>query len=67
MDKDILEIHCTTVTICKNTWTGKVYKDEEEMKADVANPDTAYKNRTYPTGYNCASIPKRYECVTKII
>ena len=41
MDKDILEIHCTTVTICKNTWTGKVYKDE--MKADVANPDTATK------------------------
>ena len=40
MDKDILNIHCTTVTICKNTWTGKVYKDEEEMKADVNNPDT---------------------------
>ena len=41
MDKDILNIHCTTVTICKNTWTGKVYKDEEEMKADVADPNTA--------------------------
>ena len=41
MDKDILKIHCTTVTICKNTWTGKVYKDEEEMKADVADPNTA--------------------------
>ena len=40
MDKDILNIHCTTVTICKNTWTGKVYKDEEEMKADVADPNT---------------------------
>ena len=43
MDKDILKINCTTVTVCKNTWTGKVYKDEEEMKADVANPDTATK------------------------
>ncbi|MGB0897259.1 MAG: hypothetical protein ACPGRW_08050 [Flavobacteriaceae bacterium] len=38
--KEILKINCTTVTICKNKWTGKVYKDESEMKADVDNPDT---------------------------
>ena len=37
---DILKIHCTTVTVCKNVKTGQVYKDEEEMKADVNNPDT---------------------------
>jgi|TARA_R100001086_G_scaffold212495_1_gene128422 4-diphosphocytidyl-2C-methyl-D-erythritol kinase len=40
MSDDILKIHCTTVTVCKNVKTGQVYKDEEEMKADVNNPDT---------------------------
>ena len=43
MDKDILKINCTTVTVCKNRFTGRIYKDEAEMKADVANPDTATK------------------------
>ena len=37
---DLVKIHCTTHTVCTNTWTGKVYASEEEMKADVANPDT---------------------------
>tara|TARA_R100000329_G_C7435214_1_gene152973 strand:+ start:221 stop:436 length:216 start_codon:yes stop_codon:yes gene_type:complete len=40
MSDDILKIHCTTITVCKNVKTGQVYKDEEEMKADVNNPDT---------------------------
>ena len=40
MSDDILKIHCTTVTVCKNVKTGQVYKDEEEMKADINNPDT---------------------------
>ena len=40
MSDDILKIHCTTVKVCKNVKTGQVYKDEEEMKADVNNPDT---------------------------
>ena len=39
MSDDILKIHCTTVTVCKNVKTGQVYKDEEEMKADINNPD----------------------------
>jgi hypothetical protein len=38
---DLIKIHCTTHTICTNTVTGVVYASEEEMKADVANPDTA--------------------------
>tara|TARA_Y100001937_G_C7023090_1_gene286416 strand:+ start:458 stop:673 length:216 start_codon:yes stop_codon:yes gene_type:complete len=43
MSDDILKIHCTTVTVCKNVKTGQVYKDEEEMKADINNPDTDTK------------------------
>jgi hypothetical protein len=37
---NLIKIHCTTMTVCTNKWTGQVYKDEEEMKADVANPNT---------------------------
>ena len=40
MDKEILKINCTTVTVCKNRFTGRVYIDEAEMKADVADPNT---------------------------
>jgi len=40
MDKDILKINCTTVTVCKNRFTGRIYKDQEEMKADVVDPNT---------------------------
>ena len=37
---DLPKIHCTTITVCTNKWTGQVYKNEEEMKADVASPNT---------------------------
>lgn len=37
---EVLKINCTTVTVCKNKFTGRIYKDEEEMKADIADPKT---------------------------
>ena len=40
MDNDILKINCTTVTVCKNKFTCRVYKDEVEMKADIDDPNT---------------------------
>lgn len=40
MTDDLLKISCTTHIICTNKKTGKVYKDEEEMKADVASTQT---------------------------
>jgi hypothetical protein len=40
MDKDILKIDCTTVVVLRNTMTNKVYKDEAEKDADIANPNT---------------------------
>ena len=27
---DLPKIHCTTITVCTNKWTGQVYKDEEK-------------------------------------
>ena len=41
MDKDILRIHCTTTVVLRNTKTNRVYKDEAEKDADVADPNTA--------------------------
>ena len=37
---DLLKIHCTTTVIIRNTKTNKIYKDEMERDADIANPNT---------------------------
>ena len=37
---DILKIDCTTITVLRNTKTNKVYKDEQEKDADIADPNT---------------------------
>jgi len=38
MDKKEYHIDTETVTVIKNKKTGKVYKDEEELKAANVNP-----------------------------
>ena len=40
MDYDILKINCTTHVVIKNKLTNKVYKDEAEKDADIADPNT---------------------------
>jgi len=37
---DILKIDCTTTIVLRNTRTNKVYKDESEKDADIADPNT---------------------------
>ena len=37
---DLLKIDCTTIITFKNTRTNKVYKDEAEKEADIADPNT---------------------------
>jgi len=37
---DILKINCTTTIVLRNTRTNKVYKDETEKEADIADPNT---------------------------
>ena len=39
-NEDLLKIDCTTIITFKNTRTNKVYKDEAEKEADIANPNT---------------------------
>ena len=40
MDNNILKIDCTTTVVLRNTRTNKVYKDEAEKEADIADPNT---------------------------
>jgi len=40
MDNDILKINCTTTVVLRNTRTEKIYKDETEKDADIADPNT---------------------------
>ena len=40
MHDDVLKINCTTHVVIKNKFTGKVYKDEAERDADIADPNT---------------------------
>ena len=39
-NEDLLKIDCTTIITFKNTRTNKVYKDEAEKEADIADPTT---------------------------
>ena len=39
-NEDLLKIDCTTTVVLRNTRTNKVYKDEAEKEADIANPNT---------------------------
>ena len=39
--EDLLKIDCTTTVVLRNTRTNKVYKDEAEKEADIADPNTA--------------------------
>jgi predicted membrane GTPase involved in stress response len=40
MSDDILKINCTTTVVIRNTRTNKIYKDEAEKEADIADPNT---------------------------
>jgi predicted membrane GTPase involved in stress response len=38
--EDLLKIDCTTTVVLRNTRTNKIYKDETEKEADIADPNT---------------------------
>ena len=39
-NEDLLKIDCTTTVVLRNTRTNKIYKDEAEKEADIADPNT---------------------------
>jgi predicted membrane GTPase involved in stress response len=38
--EDLLKIDCTTTITIRNTRTNRIYKDEAERDADIADPNT---------------------------
>ena len=38
--EDLLKIDCTTIVTIRNTRTNRIYKDEAERDADIADPNT---------------------------
>ena len=40
MSDDLLKIHCTTTVTIRNTRKNKIYADEKERDADIADPNT---------------------------
>ena len=55
------------MTVCTNKWTGKVYKDEEEMKADVANPNTRTTMADVKTDITVQVSPKGLHALQKVM
>jgi len=64
---DLVKIHCTTHTVCTNKWTGQVYKNEEEMKADVANPNTRTTMEDIKTDITVQVSPKGLQALQKVM
>ena len=64
---DLVKIHCTTMTVCTNKLTGQVYKDEEEMKADVANPNTKTTMADIKQDVTVQVSPKGLQALQKVM
>ena len=64
---NLVKIHCTTHTVCTNKWTGQVYKDEEEMKADVANPNTRTTMADIKQDITVQVSPKGLQALQKVM
>jgi hypothetical protein len=64
---DLPKIHCTTITVCTNKSTGQVYKDEEEMKADVANPNTKTTMADIKQDVTVQVSPKGLQALQKVM
>ena len=66
-DEDILKIHCTTTVIYRNTETNKVYKDEAEKDADIADPNTSTTVEQIASDVNVEVSPKGLNVLQKIL
>ena len=66
-DEDILKINCTTTVIYRNTATNKVYKDEAEKDADIADPNTPTTVEQIASDVTVEVSPKGMNVLQKIL
>ena len=66
-NEDLLKIDCTTTVTFRNTATNKVYKDEAEKDADIANPDTATTAEHIAQDIKVEVSPKGLNVLQKVL
>ena len=64
---DILKIDCTTTVVLRNTRTNKVYKDEAEKDADIADPNTETVAEHIAQDLTVQVSPKGLNLLQKVI
>ena len=67
MDDNILKINCTTTVVLRNTRTNKVYKDEAEKDADIADPNTETVAEHISQDLTVQVSPKGLNLLQKVI
>jgi predicted membrane GTPase involved in stress response len=65
--EDLLKIHCTTTVIIRNTKTNKIYKDEAERDADIADPNTETTTEHIAQDVKVEVSPKGLNILQKVM
>ena len=64
---DLLKIDCTTTVIIRNTRTNKIYKDEAEKEADIADPNTETTAEHIAQDVKVEVSPKGLEALKRVM
>jgi predicted membrane GTPase involved in stress response len=65
--EDLLKIDCTTTVIIRNTRTNKIYKDEAEKEADIADPNTETTAEHIAQDVKVEVSPKGLEALKRVM
>ena len=64
---DLLKIDCTTTIILRNVRTNKIYKDEAEKEADIADPNTETTAEHIAQDVKVEVSPKGLEALKRVM
>jgi len=65
--EDLLKIDCTTTVTFRNTATNKIYKDEAEKEADIADPNTTTTAEQIAQDVKVEVSPKGLNVLQKVM
>ena len=67
MSDDLLKIHCTTTVTIRNTRKNKIYADETERHADIADPNTDTTINDIEQDVRVEISPKGLEALKRVM
>jgi|TARA_B100000900_G_C20595742_1_gene723314 hypothetical protein len=67
MSDDLLKIHCTTTVTIRNTRKNKIYADETERDADIADPNTDTTINDIEQDVRVEISPKGLEALKRVM